>query len=148
MPLIEHKITINRSVSEIFRFVVDFGNTPKWQPPSVQLERAGKVKLGDMVVGKRRMMGRMVFVNADVVDVSPGQKLVYSGIMGGFPFRTTYLFNFTGSSGTQVTVTIDVRIPWFYFFMRPFVMSGLNGQTVTSLNNLKQYLDERRDLSS
>ena len=146
MPVIEHKVLINRSASEIYRFITDFGNNPKWQPPSMQLERAGKVKLGDMIVGKRRIMGRMAFVNADVVDTAPNQKLVYSGMMGGYPFRTTYDLNFSGAGGTQVTIRVDIRIPWFYFLWRPFVVSGVRGQVVASLDSLKEYLEARRDL--
>lgn len=146
MPVIEHKVTINRPVTDIFRFVTDFANSPKWQPPSVQLERSGKVKIGDMIVGKQRMLGQMQHVNADVVDMSPNQKLVYSGIMGGYAFRTTYTFNFSGSGGTEVTISTEIRIPWFYFLFRPFVLGGLNNQTQTALQNLKQFLEDRRDL--
>lgn len=146
MPVVEHKVLINRSVSDIFRFMSDFANNPKWQPTSVQLEKAGKIKIGDMVVGKQRIMGRMQHVNADVVDFSPNQKIAYTGIMGNYPFRTTYSFNFSGAGGTEVTILTDIRIPWFYFLFRPFVMAGLNSQTVTSLENLKQFLEGRRDL--
>lgn len=148
MPLVEHKITINRSVSDIYRFMSDFHNNPKWQPPSMHLEKAGKVKIGDMVVGTQRVMGRMVHVNADVVDLSPNQKLVYTGVMGGYAFRTTYGFNFSGAGGTEVTISTDIRIPWFYFMMRPFVLGGLNSQIATSMENLKQFLEGRRDLAS
>ncbi len=148
MPVVEHKVTINRPVTDIFRFMTDFSNNPRWQPSSVLLERAGKVKLGDMIVGTQRMMGRMQHVNADVVDYSPNQRLAYSGIMGGYPFRTTYNFNFSGAGGTEVSVTTEIRIPWFYFLFRPFVLGGVNSQMQTALQNLKQFLEDRRDLSS
>jgi uncharacterized protein YndB with AHSA1/START domain len=147
MPVIEHKVMINRTVTDIFRFVSDFNNNSKWQPSSMQLDKAGKVKIGDMVVGRQRIMGQMQHVNADVVDYSPNQRIIYSGIMGGYPFRTTYNFNFSGAGGTEVTMTLEIRIPWFQFFLRPFVLSGLNGQVVTSLENLKQFMEGRRDLS-
>ena len=146
MPVVEHKVLINRSVSDIFRFMSDFANNPKWQPSSMQLEKAGKVRIGDMVVGTQRIMGRMQHVNADVVDYSPNQKIAYTGIMGNYPFRTTYNFNFSGAGGTEVTIMTDIRIPWFYFLFRPFVLAGLNSQTQTALNNLKQFLEARRDL--
>jgi hypothetical protein len=147
MPVVEHKVSINRSVSDIFRFMSDFANNPKWQPSSMNLEKAGKIRIGDMVVGTQRIMGRMQHVNADVVDYSPNQKIAYTGIMGNYPFRTTYNFNFSGAGGTEVTIMTDIRIPWFYFFFRPFVLAGLNSQTATALDNLKQYLEARRDLS-
>jgi uncharacterized protein YndB with AHSA1/START domain len=146
MPVVEHKVLINRSVSDIFRFMSDFANNPKWQPSSMNLEKAGKVRIGDMVVGTQRIMGRMQHVNADVVDFSPNQKIAYTGIMGSFPFRTTYSFNFSGVGGTEVTIMTDIRIPWLYFLFRPFVMAGVKSQTVASLENLKQFLESRRDL--
>jgi uncharacterized protein YndB with AHSA1/START domain len=148
MPVIEHKVMINRPVTDVFRFVTDFSNSPKWQPSGVSLERAGKVRIGDMIVGQQRIMGRMQHVNADVVDFSPNQKLVFSGIMGGYAFRTTYTFNFSGTGGTEVAITTDIRIPWFYFLFRPFVLSGLNSQTAAALQNLKQFMEDRRDLGT
>lgn len=148
MPVIEHKITIDRSVAEIFRVMADFGNNPKWQPSSIRLERSGKVKIGEMVVGMQRIMGRMQHVNADVVDYSPNQRIAYTGIMGSYAFRTTYDFSFSGTGSSQVTIKTDIRIPWWYIMFRPFVVSGLNRQIATSLENLKQYMEDRRDLGS
>ncbi|MBZ0288145.1 MAG: hypothetical protein K8I30_11070, partial [Anaerolineae bacterium] len=63
-------------------------------------------------------------------------------IMGSFPFRTTYSFNFA-SSGTEVTEIMDVRIFWLYFFMRPFVVSAVNQQMRTALENLKKVMESR-----
>lgn len=148
MPVIEHKVMINRSVAEIFRFMADFSNNPKWQPASMQLERSGKVKIGEMVVGKQRIMGRMQHVNADVVDYVPNQRIAYTGIMGSYAFRTTYDFGFSGAGGTDITIKTDIRVPWWYFMLRPFVVSGLNGQIGTATQNLKQFLEDRRDLGS
>lgn len=148
MPVAEHKVTINRSVAEVFRFMADFSNNPKWQPAGIQLERSGKVRVGDMVVGMQRIMGQMRHVNADVIDYSPNQRIVYKGVMGNYGFRTTYDFNFSGGSGTEVAIVTDVRIPWWHIMFRPFVMRGIDSQIQTSLQNLKQYLDDRRDLGS
>lgn len=144
MPVIEHKIQINRSVNDVFKFMVDFSNNPKWQPSSIRLERSGTVKLGEMVVGTRRVMGRMVHVNADVVDYAPNQTIAYTGVMGSFPFRSTYKFYF-GGGGTELTEIMDVRISWLYFWARPFVMGGLDGQIRTSLQNLKSFMDSHKD---
>jgi uncharacterized membrane protein len=142
MPVIQHTIQINRPVTEIFRFVSDFSNAPQWQPAAIQLQKSGQLKIGEMVVGTRRLMGRNVFVNADVVDYVPNQRIAFTGIMGSFPFRTTYSFNFA-SSGTEVTEIMDARIVWIYFFMRPFVISSVDRQMRESLQNLKKVMESR-----
>jgi hypothetical protein len=147
MPVIEQKVMINRSASEIYRFIVDFGNNPKWQPNSMQFERAGKVKLGDMIVGMQRIMGRMTHVNADVVEVAPNQRIIYSGVMGGYPFRTTYNLNFSGVGGAEVSISTNIRIPWLHVMFRPFILGDVKGQTTRALNGLKEYLEARRDLA-
>ena len=148
MPVIEQSVTINRSVAEIFRFVADFSNNPKWQPAGMQLERSGKVRIGDMVVGKQRIMGRMQHVNADVIDYSPNQRITYKGIMGSYSFSTTYDFDFTGAGGTKFKITTDIRIPWWFFMLRPVVASGVRSQVTESLQNLKQFMEDRRDLGT
>lgn len=147
MPLIEQRVTINRSVTDIFRFMSDFGNNPRWQPAGMRLERVGKLRMGDMIVGQQRMLGRMHFVNADVVDLTPNQRLAYTGVMGGYNFRTTYDYNRV-AGGTEVIIRTDIRIPWFMFFVRPFVLSGLRGQMASSLEKLKQVMEDRLDLSA
>ena len=144
MPVIEHKISINRSVTDVFKFLVDFSNNPKWQPDSIQLERNGHIKLGDMIVGTRRLMGRRVHVNADVVDYSPNQTIAFTGIMGSYPFRTTYKFYF-GGGGTELTEIMDIRIPWIYFWVRPFLLPAIERQIRTSLENLKEYMNAHKD---
>jgi len=147
MPLIEQRVTINRSVTDIFRFMSDFGNNPRWQPSGMRLERVGKVRMGDMIVGHQRMLGRMHFVNADVVDYAPNQRLAYTGVMGGYNFRTTYDYN-RAAGGTEVIIRTDLRIPWFMFFLRPFVLSGVRRQMAASLEKLKQVMEDRLDLSA
>jgi len=142
MPLIEQRVTINRPVTDIFRFMSDFGNNPRWQPAGIRLERVGKVRLGDMIVGHQRMLGRMQFVNADVVDYAPNQRLAWSGVMGGYAFRTTCDFSHA-AGGTEVIVRTDIRIPWFLFMLRPFVLGGLRSQTAPSLPRLKQVMEDR-----
>lgn len=142
MNTIQHKVTIVRPVTDIFRFVADFSNAPQWQPDTVDLRRAGQIKLGDMVVGTRRVMGRTMHVNADVIEYVPNQTIIYNGVMGGFYFRTTYKFTFAGS-GTDVTEIMEIRIPWWNFFLRPFVTSALDGQIKTGLGNLKRVLEAR-----
>ncbi len=147
MPIIEHRVNINRSVTDIFRFMSDFGNNPRWQPSGIKLERVGKVRMGDMIVGHQRMLGRMQVVNADVVDYLPNQRLAYTGVMGGYNFRTTYDFNLA-QGGTAVTIRTDIRIPWFLFMFRPFVLGGLRGQISASLERLKTVMEDRLDLGS
>ena len=143
MPTIQHSVSIDRPVTVCFRFVADFSNGPQWQPPGVRLERAGQIKtVGDMIVGQRRLMGRMVHVNADVVDFVPNQTIAFSGIMGAYPFRTTYKFAFS-TGGCTITATTDIRIPWFAFMFRPFVLSSINGQMQQALANLKKALESR-----
>lgn len=143
MPTIQHSVTIERPVTICFRFVSDFSNSPQWQPSSVRLERAGQIKsVGDMIVGQRRLAGRMAHVNADVVDFVPNQVIAFSGIMGSYPFRTTYKFSFA-SGGCTVNATTDIRIPWYSFMFRPFVLSSLNGQMQQALANLKKALEAR-----
>ncbi len=142
MPVIQHTIQINRPVTEIFRFVSDFKNSPQWFPPSIQLQKSGQLKVGEMVVGTRKLMGRNVFVNADVVDYVPNQRIAYTGIMGSYPFRSTFSFNFA-SSGTEVTEIMDVRIFWIYFFMRPFILRSIDSQMQTSLDSLKKVMETR-----
>jgi uncharacterized protein YndB with AHSA1/START domain len=137
---IQHSVTISRQISEVFRYVADFSNHSQWQASGVHMERAGQVRVGDMVVGTRRLGGRMVQVNADVVELVPNQKLAISGVMGGFPFRTTYSFKFV-AGGSEVTENTEIRVMWWYFFLRPFVIGSLRSQIRTGLENLKQLLD-------
>lgn len=142
MPIIQHSVTINRPITEVFRFITDFHNSTQWQSEGTQLQRAGQVKVGDMIVGTRRVMGRVMHVNADVVELVPNQQLAYTGIMGSYPFRTTYKFSFSGS-GCELTEIMDIRIMWLFFMIRPFIVRSIDGQMQASLARLKTVLESR-----
>ena len=45
MPVIEQRVNINRSVTDIFRFMTDFGNNPRWQSSGTKLERVNAATL-------------------------------------------------------------------------------------------------------
>lgn len=143
MAQIEHSIVINRPVSDVFAFVTDFNNCPKWQPDVVGVHQSeGKVRVGSMITLRRRL--RVLFyqldINADVIDVQPNKKLEYKGTMGFFPFTASYTFEPQGRS-TRVTEALDVRVWGLHAIFGGVVRGTMKRRMGRIWDNLKQLLE-------
>src|SRR5690349_10533210 len=92
MADVEHKLSIARPVSDVFKAVSDYENTEamqKWQPTlkSMGITEGNPVRTGSMVAMTRSFMGGNVFVNLDVLDLQRNKRLELSGMHGGFRYR-------------------------------------------------------------
>ena len=115
-----------------------FGHAPgaRWQAAHGRHDRRAAAHAGTHALRQRRR-GRS--------DAQPAPGLHRRD--GRYNFRTTYDYNRVGG-GTEVIIRTDIRIPWFMFFVRPFVLSGVRGQMSASLEKLKQVMEDRLDLSA
>lgn len=142
MPLIEQKITIQRPIFDVFRLATDFERMREWQPDllEVSLTSANPVRSGTMISMRRRFMGRLISLNADVLDFQRSKSLEIQGVHGTFPFRRTIEFS-SSARETVISDRYNVRAGWFYFWYTPFFSRALKAQTDAEWKKLKQFLE-------
>lgn len=145
MPQVEHSVTINRPVSEVFRFVNDADNMAEWQPDVRESHLTGeKMRVGVMMTQTRttHLLGWRLDLNADIVGYQPNKSIEYQGILGRFPVRGQIAFESMGGN-TTVTESLEIRMGFLFAIFSPMMSGTMKRRTRNALETLKEKLENR-----
>jgi uncharacterized membrane protein len=138
----EESITINRSVDEVFNFVLDGTNSPCWRPAVIDIQQVPGKPVGVGAVYKQGLKGpggRRISGDYEIVDVRPNELIVFQVIAG--PARPTGTYRFEPVGGaTRVTFTLHFEPKGLARLMDPMIASTMRSEVAT-LTNLKTYLE-------
>lgn len=142
MTKIEAGTTIARTTDEVWNFMLDVSNGPKWIPG--QLE--GKVTSdGPIGVGSRIQVKNSAWphlIEFHVMGYEPGRKITMDVIAPQMMKGSTETFAIEGAEGrTNVTLTMNLKLHGLSSLLGPFVMPSLRKGAVTEVGNLKRILE-------
>lgn len=150
MPQIECSVSINRSVSEVFSYVADFRNAPKWQGDVEEVFLSdSSLRVGVMVTQTRktRLLGWRLDLNADIITYQPNKLIEYKGILGRFPIHGE--ISFSSSRGvTEVSEALNIRMGFLYGIYSPFLAGTMRRRTNVALQSLKTMMENRTEKRS
>lgn len=149
MTEIENRITIKSTIFDVFKHVADFEKWAEWQNDtlSVTVTSGEPVRAGTMVAMMRRFLGSKIFVNFDVLDFQRNKVIEMTGVHGRFAFRRKIEFA-SGGGETQIIDSMRLRVPWLWFWYRPFLSSALNRQLKNDWQQLDEYVAANKGFSS
>ncbi|TML23955.1 MAG: hypothetical protein E6G32_04820 [Actinobacteria bacterium] len=140
MPSAERTVTINRPLHEVFAFVADKENDPRWRPGVAEIERVS----GEGAGAKYRQVmkgpgGRPIPADFEITNYDPGKRLAFRATAG--PVRPEGGFDFVEEGGaTRVTFKLDAELKGMKKLMAPMVGKSMRNE-VESLDRLKQILE-------
>ena len=110
MGVYEHSVEIARPPEEVFAFVTETANYPRWQPSLVEIRPVtrGPLRLGSEAIEVRRFLGREVETSWRCVEHKPGSRTAIEADDGPVPFRGTFVIERLGD-GTRFTWTVETR---------------------------------------
>ena len=145
MPEIEYSVTINRPISEVFRYIATVENNKEWQTDVIASQLSDKnMRTGLMFTESRkwRIWTWRMDLNADVLDYQPNKVIEFKGVLGRFPVTKRYKFA-SNRGTTEVTQEIEVRTGCLFMLFNPLISSGIMGRTKRTMNKLKEVLEAR-----
>ncbi len=79
MIKVEKSIVIDRPAEEVFAFVADQTNAPRWQSGLVEVRRttAGALGIGTQHAFVRKFMGRRLEANNEYIAYEPNETIVF-----------------------------------------------------------------------
>lgn len=79
---VEDSIVIARPIGEVFTFVADQTNAPRWQDGLLEVRRItdGPPGVGTRHVAVRRFMGRKLELTNEYVHYEPNTKITFTGL--------------------------------------------------------------------
>src|SRR5437870_7365102 len=108
MPCARHQVTIRRPLYEVFAFVADKENDPRWRPGVAEIERSS----GEGAGARYRQVikgpgGRPIPAEFEIVQFEPGKRLAFRVTAG--PARPEGSFDFVEDSGATREVTAELE---------------------------------------
>jgi len=135
-------VTINRSPEEVFSFVSDFENEPKYQR---EVETTTKISEGPIGVGTTfcdvvRVMGLRLKSTYDIIEYEPSRSLAIKILEGQARFTARWTFTNAGG-GTELGFSADVYPTGLLRLIQPLLQLRLQKQFEGNSNRLKEILE-------
>ena len=142
---LELSIVINKPVEQVWKFLTDFQNTPKWDVGVLETRQTsqGSAGLGTTFQNIGPFLGRNSMREFKVTEYEPNQKVTVTLITSTKLIRkaqVSYLFEPT-MSGTKVTSTGSLELAPLFRLIQPLLFQRARKDTQGDLNNLKQLIE-------
>ena len=142
MTAARNAVTIRRPVDEVFAFLADGENNPKWRTGIVDIARThGDGGVGTAYrQGVRGPMGRRIDADYAISAFVPNQLIEFQTVAG--PVRPHGRFEFESvAGGTHLTFSIEAEMGGLRrLFMESMVQKTMHAE-VESLDRLKRVLE-------
>jgi uncharacterized membrane protein len=139
VPSAENSVVIDKPRSEVFAFVADHENDPKWRPGVADIKRASGEGQGAVYTqGMKGPMGRRIDADFEVTAYQPDTLLAFRTLAG--PVRPEGSFRFEDADGgTRITFSLNASLGGAKKLMTPMVAKSMRSE-VAALDNLKRLL--------
>lgn len=141
MPRREGETTIARSADEVFAFLADGGNNPKWRGAVLEATpEPGPVGVGSIVRQVHRGPGgKRISADYRINEFEPGRRLGFEVITG--PARPTGRYELEAQgNATKVRFALDWHPKWWQVLLAPAVGRQMV-QEIGALADLKRVLE-------
>ena len=141
-------VVIDRPVEEVWNFMVDISNMPKWEDSGAEWKRTseGFVGLGATFHFSIHTLGRHVQGNLRIVDFEPNRKFAVEAIDGfGRGTKLTYLMEPVEDTKTRLRRVSDVRLHGLAKLLRPLQGLAVRRAGRIEAENVKHLLEGQHE---
>ena len=135
-------VTISRPVEEVFAYVVDTRNDPKWHTDAIEVQKTseGAIRAGTTWhVHVKPSMG-VSEGDIEVLTFDLNRKEVVKGSFGPMKPTVTYTFEPAGD-GTRFTRHVQIKMSGGMRLMEPLIKLMFARRNAGFVGNLKQVLE-------
>lgn len=142
MISLEESIVIGRPAPEVFAYVSDQTNAPRWQRGLLDVRRTtdGPIGIGSRHTVVRKFIGRTLELSNEYTRYEPGTLVAFDW-SGAMPGHASYVVEPAGSHRTRLTSRIEVRAAGMFRLAEPLISVSLGGEVHANLRTLKALLE-------
>jgi carbon monoxide dehydrogenase subunit G len=137
-------ITIDRPSRDVFAFIADFENVPKWNYAILETR---KTSTGSVGVGSTYRQVRSLPTRSEelleVTELDPGRRFTVRGDLGPFTGTMTYEFEDAGGGGTRLTNTAHLEGRGIMKVAAPIASGRVRDAVAENLRALKGILESK-----
>jgi uncharacterized protein YndB with AHSA1/START domain len=142
--MIQHEVSIhlNRPVDQVFAFLTDASNTPRWQSNLIESEQLtdGPMRVGTRIREVRRLGRRPTAYVAEVTDFEPNHRFAVRVITG--PHVTLSYAFAAEDGGTRLRYQFAIRTGGMMRLLEPLIARSLRKQSALDFERLKGILEQ------
>jgi uncharacterized protein YndB with AHSA1/START domain len=145
MQTFENTVIIQRPAGEVFAFLADFENIPRW---NYAIEETSKASAGPVGVGTRYRQTRSIpgrsVEDFEVTVFEPARRLAIQGQLG--PFQATISYQLEAAAGvTKLVNNVELNPPpAMPRLLAPLATSRIEAAVAQNLGKLKLLLEGNR----
>ena len=138
----EKSTIINRPVEDVWNFISNVENMPKWDRGVLEarLTSEGPPGVGSTVQIRRQMLGRQRIANLRVSEYVPNNILAIQGMRGKMTAQTGFTFK-PIEGGTRLTQTSEINLVGWWKLITPILIPMLERDGREDHANLKRILE-------
>jgi uncharacterized protein YndB with AHSA1/START domain len=138
----ENTVMIRGPIEEVFGFLADFENIPKWNYAIVETHKIseGPVGVGTIYQQVRSVPSRSE-ERFEVTAYNPPRHLEIRGQLGPFPSRLSYALDAI-PEGTRVTNTVELELRGPGRLLGPVAVPRVREAVAANLQKLKELLEQ------
>ena len=143
MDRIEHTIEIERPVKEVFRFIANPENEPKWRAglTTSEVTSEGPMEVGSTGRRVQSFLGRKMENDWTVAELTPSQKIAIRSTSGRTCYNSAYSFEPAGDV-TKLTMELEAETGDFFKIPDPIVTRMAGRQLEADMTALKTLLEK------
>jgi uncharacterized protein YndB with AHSA1/START domain len=138
----ERSVVIDRSIEDVFSFLSDFENEPKWCEEVVETQQTsqGPVGMGSTFTDYVEFMGRTIESTYEILAYERNKSITIETSAGPVPFVATYSFD-EDEGVTKLAILAEAEPGGFFRLATPIIRRQLEKQWERNFANLKQLLE-------
>lgn len=136
-------VLIERPIGDVSAFAADPTNAPRWYAniESVDWRTPPPLAIGSEVAFVARFLGRRLEYTYEIVELTPGERLVMRTAQGPFPMETTYTWSSAEDRSTRMTLRNRGAPTGFSKLVAPFMAAAVRRANRKDLAALKSILE-------
>jgi uncharacterized membrane protein len=140
---VEISTVIRRPVEQVFAFLSDFENWPKWVPGSIEARKTsdGPTGHGTTWRGVSNVLGRRVESESEVIEFEPNRKITWKYKPGAIQQAKAQATFEPDEGGTRFTLTLEGDSGGFLKLAEPVFANLAKRQFEAGLANLKELME-------
>jgi carbon monoxide dehydrogenase subunit G len=137
----ENTVMIRRPIEEVFGFLADFENIPKWNYAIVETHKVSQGPVGVGTIYQQiRSVPRRSEERFEVTAYIPPHQLEIQGQLGPFPSRLSYALAAI-PEGTRVSNAVELKLRGPGRLLGPVAVPRVRDAVATNLHKLKELLE-------
>jgi len=137
---IELTVEIARTPEDVFELLSDIERLPEWQASAIDAHAKGPLGEGSRVTEKRRLLGRELDTELEVVAYEPPQRLTLRSLGGPVEFTVDHELAAQGG-GTQLRLVAEAQPGGLLRLTEPVLARTAEQEFRRDFHRLKELLE-------